>query len=159
MSRLNRLSNCKGFSLLEVIVVVAFIAILFALGVPSFMQGRVNAAAREEARELLADLDAAKNYAIAGGGTSKLQWNSPKNNSSGYKILDTDGNVRKTKTFNQKVFADFSEWAGNSIEFYSNGSSSHNGSFYVKVKGAEDKKHFKLSITKSTGLVSFSEVN
>ncbi len=159
MSELHNRMKSKGFSLLEMLAVIALLAILFSIGIPSFMRGRINATAREEARELLADLQLAQSYAKTAGSTAKLEWDNPKSESPGYRVLDNDGVVRKKKTFESRIYADFSGWPGTSVEFYGNGSASHEGSIQVKVRGAEGQKRFDYSIVKATGLINFKEVN
>jgi prepilin-type N-terminal cleavage/methylation domain-containing protein len=146
----------SGFSLIEIIVVIALLAILLAIGMPQMMQGKITAAVRADANELKADLELMKSYAKAGSGPARLEWIAPQNHSPGYSIKDPAGNVRKTKTFDGKVYGDFSGWSGSYLEVRSNGSFANNADLQVKPTGGASK-YFTISIVGLTGMIKQEE--
>lgn len=150
--------NKKAFSMIEILLVLVLLAILMAIGIPNMMQGKVNATAREEAMEIKADLELVKSLAKSTGGDAQLQWNTPRAKSTGYRIVDKDGVVKKIKTFDTKVYADFSGWPGSSVEFHNNGSLEYNGSFQVKINGTSNNRRFDFTLNKATGLIKMVEV-
>jgi Tfp pilus assembly protein FimT len=57
--------SSAGITVVELVVVIAIMAILVALGLPSFIQWRQNLAYRDAARNIISELRQAKSQAIA----------------------------------------------------------------------------------------------
>ncbi|HQI24848.1 MAG TPA: prepilin-type N-terminal cleavage/methylation domain-containing protein [Smithella sp.] len=60
-----RLKSTKGFSVIELLIVIAIIAIVTVIAVPNFTKYRYNSALREAAQEIVADLQLYKKRAVA----------------------------------------------------------------------------------------------
>ena len=58
--------NKRGFTLMEVIIVIALMGILMAMATPSLVAWRESASNKEAARELLAGLRQSRNLAVTG---------------------------------------------------------------------------------------------
>lgn len=76
----------RGFSLLEVVIVLAIVGALIAIAIPAMMRSRRKAALRECARDLIGNLDRAR--AAATKGETNSNWNAADRTvSAGIQIL------------------------------------------------------------------------
>jgi prepilin-type N-terminal cleavage/methylation domain-containing protein len=71
------LSNTKGFTLIELMVVVSIISVIAAFAVPTFGNSLDSNAVRQEALNLASDIELVKTKALSGaysGGTTSANW-------------------------------------------------------------------------------------
>lgn len=87
----------RGFSVLEVIVVVGIIGLLLSLGVPSFFTYTQNLQIRSAAEQVAAGLHIAKNEAIRRNAQIKLTIGT----GTGWTITDDAGNVLQKRDANE----------------------------------------------------------
>jgi type IV fimbrial biogenesis protein FimT len=83
----------RGFSVLEVIVVVAIIGLLLSLGVPSFFTYTQNMQIRSAAEQVTSGLQIAKNEAIRRNALIQMSIDT----GTAWTISDTNGNVLQTR--------------------------------------------------------------
>lgn len=99
-----RLNERSGFTFLELITVVAILAILAVLGGPNFMAWRDAARLRGAINTLRGDLQMAKSLAIKQNVVVRVQFSSP-----GYTIATAGGTVLKTRQMPAGVEIDLME--------------------------------------------------
>jgi type IV fimbrial biogenesis protein FimT len=87
----------RGFSVLEVIVVVGIIGLLLSLGVPSFFTYTQNMQIRSAAEQITAGLQIAKNEAIRRNALIQLALS----NNTGWTITDANGTVLQSRNANE----------------------------------------------------------
>jgi type IV fimbrial biogenesis protein FimT len=87
----------RGFSVLEVIVVVGIIGLLLSLGVPSFFTYTQNMQIRSAAEQITAGLQIAKNEAIRRNALIQLALS----NNTGWTITDANGVVLQKRDANE----------------------------------------------------------
>jgi type IV fimbrial biogenesis protein FimT len=87
----------RGFSILEVVIVVAIIGILLATGVPSFFTYTQNMQIRSAAEQITAGLHIAKNEAIRRNALIQIALV----NNSGWTITDANGAVLQSRDANE----------------------------------------------------------
>lgn len=149
------LNRKKGLSIIEIIVVLVLLSIVLAIGVPYFLRSKGNTQVRTQAKQLKADLEYARSIARTQGGEVTFAYSSPAESSTGYEIVDTDGQVKKVVEFEGSVVADYSSLSSSEIIFKSNGSCSAGGE--IKVKNTGTDKTFTLTLNETTGMVKLEE--
>lgn len=86
MEKISDMNKALGFSLVEMIVVLAVAAILAALAVPSFERSTSSSEVKKSARDLVTTLNTARAYAVnrrqnivvvADGGDAGNEWGNP----------------------------------------------------------------------------------
>ena len=87
----------RGFSVLEVMVVVTIIGVLLSLGVPSFFTYTQNMQIRSAAEQITAGLAIAKNEAIRRNALIQVALV----NNTGWSITDANGAVLQTRDANE----------------------------------------------------------
>ena len=130
--------QAAGFSIIEMAAVVAMVAILLAVGIPSFRQFIVNYRATAQANDLIADIAFARGEAAKLGRTVQVVatsgvWN------SGWIVgadLDANGSITGTEQFRQHgaVDPEFNFTAAGGIASLSFGPA---GQLTVPTTGAE----------------------
>ncbi|MCE1246292.1 MAG: GspH/FimT family protein [Firmicutes bacterium] len=155
---MNRNTRTKGFSYIEVTIVIAIAAIMLAIGIPFFLKGRANAKVRTSANEFKAALDLARSEAKSTGADITVEFIGSLTSSTGYNLKEASGRVLKTDSFTGSEFIDASGLTGTSpLKFSSNGTTSQEGS--ILVKSGNTDKYFSITIVKTTGLVKIEEKN
>lgn len=86
----------KGFSLVEVMIVIAILAILLAIAVPSFQRFAINSDLRSAARDIAGDFFLCKERAIAENATYTITFNVGANT---YAIVCPDTRTKTPATF------------------------------------------------------------
>jgi len=119
----NKMKNNKGFTLVEMMVVIGIVAILALITVPNIISWRPKAALSGAARTLKADLELAKSRAIRDNATVTVTFDTA---SGIYRIRDNGGNLIK---FRQLTSSNISgtTFALNTVTFDRRGRSSSSG--------------------------------
>lgn len=91
-----RLKSIKGFSVIELLIVIAIVAILGTVAIPSFSKFRHNNELREAAQEILADINLYRQKTIAEQTVAQpmrylLQWFTGTDNNVQCRIWKTTG--------------------------------------------------------------------
>lgn len=88
--------NTKGFSIIELIIVVAMISVLIGIATPSYLEWRANTIATEAAQQLARDILGQRTEAKRENATRRV---SATVNNTTYTLesLDEDGNVTDTQ--------------------------------------------------------------
>lgn len=154
---MKNLKKTKGFTLIEILIVLAIAIIILSIGIPTFIRGKKNAALKTQALTLKADLELTRTIAKAKSANARLDFDSPSNNSGSYTVKEPDGTVKRRVTFDQGVTADFSALTGTgNLEFRGNGSCVKNGNITVKCTGGTTKT-ITINISSATGRVKLTE--
>lgn len=80
------MQNTKGFSLVEMIIVMGILGILTAISIPPLLSWRSSSKIRGETLQLVADMQKARMYAVNGRNTVVLQFSD-----AGYDVFVDDG--------------------------------------------------------------------
>jgi len=70
---MRRSINTEGLTLLEVLIAIALLSILLAIGVPSMQAARARGSVRDAADRFVSTYSRARSLAIQGGGIAKLR--------------------------------------------------------------------------------------
>jgi prepilin-type N-terminal cleavage/methylation domain-containing protein len=148
------LRSNAGFTLIEVIVVMAIMAALMAISIPSFMGWRQNLKYRETAREVASILREAKSRAITNNREQQVQFDAI-NQKYGLRPGD------RAYSTNWSDVPDVSNWAildsqvkisgDTSLQFTPNGAASASGT--IKIKDQDLATKFCVSVI-PTGRIS-----
>ena len=104
-----QLKHNKGFSLVEILIVVAIIAVVLSVAAPSFMSYRQNTSLKEATRDLAGDITLWRQSAIAenvryrmvfdqGANNYRIQIESPANSSTYVNLSTVNPSVNDTKS-------------------------------------------------------------
>ncbi|MFP4497052.1 MAG: GspH/FimT family pseudopilin [Vulcanimicrobiota bacterium] len=145
----------RGFSLLEILIVVSLLSILLGMGVNALMKGRRRTQVRMAANEMKADLEFTKSQAKAENADIYFSFNSPINASNGYTISDSEGNTLKNVTFEGSAIADYTGLSDTELYFKSNGSTNADGTILITDGDAV----YEISITQGTGMIKMATVD
>lgn len=149
--------KANGFSFVEIIVVVALLAIVLGIGVPYYFKSQANAKLRSAAAELQADLELARSQAKNDGSDVTVTYEGSRDQASGYSLADSNGRTVKSAAFDGSVYADFTGLSGTDLEFRSNGACSVSGN--IMVRSGNTNKYFEIQLTSVTGMVKITEKN
>ena len=86
--------HVEGFTLIELVIIIAIVAILAAIAIPAFSNLLPEYALRSSAMQLYSDIYYAKMKAIKDNSLCKIEF--LPGSSDSYRILDNDGSVIKT---------------------------------------------------------------
>ncbi|MHC9541597.1 MAG: Tfp pilus assembly protein FimT/FimU [Vulcanimicrobiota bacterium] len=150
----------RGFTLIEIIVVLAILSTVIALTLFSFQKSKINNTIRLASRQLLSDMEYAKSIAEKNAQSSSLVFsNSPKS----YAIMDESSRILKKVTLDSAITWSAYSYTVSTYEscstvtFYSNSSASSN--YTVSLNNDKCPKNFTLSIRKATGSAKLSETD
>jgi len=149
--------NRKGFSLIEIIIVISILAVILAIGMPYFFKSKANTQLRNTARELKITLEMTRSEAKADGANVGIEFVGTDNQISGHKVKDETGRVIKSVTFPDGVTGDITGLTSTPLEFKSNGSITTDGT--IVIRSSKSNKYFTLTLVKTTGLVTIDETN
>jgi prepilin-type N-terminal cleavage/methylation domain-containing protein len=141
----------EGFSLVEVLLVIALLGILLAIGIPTFRASQSNHEMRLAAGQLSADLKYARQTGMSTGGSTVDFTSPPPGCPRGYSIKDSSGQVVKMTGIPDSV-----NWTlpADTITFSANGSASTGGS--ITLTSRCTGRTATVSLTAATGMVTVS---
>ena len=125
MGRMKRTCIPTGFSLIELMIVIALISIVSAIAVPSWQKYRANTNLKTAAREVMADLSNAKQRAIEENLKYSITFNVAGNN---YVLSPTDTGVtlwtKFLDSFGSGIVIDSVTFTGSVVNFQKRGTAS-----------------------------------
>jgi len=123
VERDNNMKNNKGFTLVEMMVIIGIVAILALITIPNIASWRPKAALSSASRTLKADLGMAKSRAIRDNSTITVTFDTANGT---YRITDNGGNTIKARRFTGLSISG-TTFAGNTVTFDRRGRSSSAG--------------------------------
>jgi len=96
-SGFGKIRSRRGFSLIELMVVIGLFAILIAIGVPNLMKFRATSAAYQCARSLVADIEETRNLSLRTENPAYITFSSTDNRYDIYYYDDSKGADRLYK--------------------------------------------------------------
>ncbi len=144
----------KGFSFTEIMIILAIVAIVLAIGVPYFIRHRANVNLRMTTDTFKGDLDLARSMAKSEGGEVTISFEPPNSSSSSYSIINSQGRKTKVVTLKSGVTIDCSGRSGD-LKFKENGSCTCSGS--IVIKSSNTSKQYVITINSLTGEVKVEE--
>lgn len=145
----NRLNNIQGFTLLEVMTVIAVIGILSAMAVPNFFAWRASAKLKGATQDLMSDLSMARVHAIKAGETVKVLFAN-----DGYTIfiddndddaVDAGEDVLRRKKYSPGVVMDETTFTSAKTTFHRSGAVSPAGSVTLE-RGSGQKMRIIVNL-------------
>ena len=149
-----------GFTLIEVVVVMAIFSVVVGLIVFSYRKGKVNNELRLASRELLADLDYTKSLAQKNAVDSGLTLQSSPSGAS-YTIGDSDGQVYRKVSLPEGITCTaythtVSAYGScSTVTFYSNSTTAFD--YTISLENSATSKLFVITILGTTGMLKLSE--
>ena len=117
MNKMRKMKNKKGFTLMEMLIVVAIIAILVAIAIPTFASSLNKArVATDEANirsgyaSVMTDVLTDDNYSVEGGTTGEATYKLNKDGSADQEAADPYTTVGKTDTATKVAGVDAGPW-------------------------------------------------
>ncbi len=146
----------KGFTLLEILIVIVILAIALTIGIPYFKNFKQNTSIKLQTKEMLADLDYTRSLAKSQGSNTRLVFDSDGSLGLGYKVYDGNGVLKKQVTFENGMAVDMNALLTcgitDTIEFKPNGSCNASSDVVISVKDTSGKKlYYQITITPATG--------
>ena len=129
-------TRLKGFSVVELLIVIAIIGIIGAVGTPTLIQARDRARVGEVSAQLEADLDRARSSSRRNNQDARLVWNA---NNKGYSVVI--GGKTLERTIPVGVSVNLSGISGNTVTYtapYGELSGALNPTFTVQRTGKAD---------------------
>ena len=132
MQNINRRQNCRGFTLMEIMTVIAVVGILSAIAIPNFFAWRESAKLRGATQDLMSDLSMARMHAIKTGEVVKVLFAN-----DGYTIfiddndddaVDAGEDVLRGKKYSPGVVMDAATFSSDKTTFHRSGAVSPAGS-------------------------------
>jgi prepilin-type N-terminal cleavage/methylation domain-containing protein len=159
------ISSKRGFSLVELMIVIVLLGIIAGLGIANMRRGMISSKLRVTARELASDLDYTRSIAkakcvpLSNADSSQVRMVlvGPTSAVTGYNILDNAGRKVREKKFDAGITADFSGLKASPIVYLAPGSIRGVSTGNIKVKVGGVNKIYTLNVNGTTGLITIKE--
>ena len=173
------LISIKGFTLLELLIVIAIAAVLMAIGVPNFSKWKEKHEINGQAQKVYSDMMLARSTSIKNNNNVLITFDTAKNLYKVHDDTDSDGvedhgeAVKSVNLENNVEFGYVPELldiegnqvtspiffgSGNSVTFNSRGQASKGGSIFLIHKndiGLSNDRLRSINILKATGAVEY----
>ena len=179
MKKLSDFTQVKGFTLLELLIVIAFVAIIMAIGIPNFSKWKEKYEINGQAKKVYFDMMLARSTSVKNDNNVSVTFNIDKNfykvhddtNSDGIEdhgesiksvnlennvefgyvpgLRDIDGNMVTSPVFLE---------SGNTVTFNRRGQASKGGSIFLIHKndiGVSNDRLRSINILRATGAVEY----
>ena len=179
MKKLSDFTQVKGFTLLELLIVISFVAIIMAIGIPNFSKWKEKYEINGQAQKVYFDMMLARSTSVKNNNNVSVTFNIDKNfykvhndtNSDGIEdhgesiksvnlennvefgyvpgLRDIDGNMVTSPVFLE---------SGNTVTFNRRGQASKGGSIFLIHKndiGVSNDRLRSINILKATGAVEY----
>jgi len=140
-----------GFSLLELVVVIAILAILLGMGLVAFRSYQANAQLKLAGEELAAALRYARQLAMKEGGATVDFSPLPGGAAQGYAVYHQDGSLAKQLTLPGTVTLSMTDW-GPVVNFLQNGSADDDGQ--IVLNSTAKSRQVTITLNRVTGAVT-----
>lgn len=139
----------RGFTLLEMLIVIAILGTLLAIGIPKFRTSQANNELRLAAVQLSSDLKYARQIGVATGGSTVDFTAPPQGYARGYAIKNFSGQVLKRSGIPSSA-----TWTllADTVTFSANGVASAGGN--TTLTSLQTGKTATVSLTAATGMVT-----
>jgi len=179
LKKLSDFTQVKGFTLLELLIVISFVAIIMAIGIPNFSKWKEKYEINGQAQKVYFDMMLARSTSVKNNNNVSVTFDVSKNlykvhndtNSDGIEdhgesiksvnlennvefgyvpgLRDIDGNVVTSPVFLE---------SGNTVTFNSRGQASKSGSIFLIHKndiGVSNNRLRSINILRATGAVEY----
>jgi len=179
LKKLSNFTQVKGFTLLELLIVISFVAIIMAIGIPNFSKWKEKYEINGQAQKVYFDMMLARSTSVKNNNNVSVTFNIDKNfykvhddtNSDGIEdhgesiksvnlennvefgyvpgLRDIDGNMVTSPVFLE---------SGNTVTFNRRGQASKGGSIFLIHKndiGVSNDRLRSINILKATGAVDY----
>jgi prepilin-type N-terminal cleavage/methylation domain-containing protein len=146
---MKRTCPTSGFSLVELLIAIALVAIVSAIAVPQFQKYSTNADLKTAAREMSGDISAAKQMAVANNLDYRIAVNVA-GNSYTLSRTDTAAEVwtKSSESFGRGVSIDSTTFSGAAVNFQKRGTVSA-GTLILKNR-RDSEAEIKVNMTGRT---------
>ena len=141
----------KGFTLLEMMTVIAITAILSAIAIPNFISYAAGMKLRSAGSGLYSNMQKARMYAIRQNTTWTIQFTPSGSGFSDYKVLNSGTVVNITNGY-PGIVGSAQTFPGNQALFYSDGTSNGGTVTFLLPNSAEP--HSTVTVLPSGGIKS-----
>ena len=142
-----RVNACHGFTLMEIMTVVAVIGILAAISVPNFFAWRQSARFRSAAQDLISDLSMARLHAIKNGDSVKVKFANDRYtifiDQNGDDVVDPGEERLRNKNYPAGIVMHSTTFTGAKTVFHQSGSVTPAGSVTL-AHGSEE--HLRIIV-------------
>lgn len=154
-------SCSKGFSLIEILVVIGILAIILGIGIPYFLRGKARQQLKIAANNFKADLEYARSLAKStgreegdAGSDIEVYFLGSGNDRTGYEVRDTTGRAMRSANFESGITVNIQNITA-PLQFKGNGSISTAGTLIVKSSNVKDT--WTITLVNTTGLVKINK--
>lgn len=154
-------SDSKGFSLLEIMVVIGILAIILGIGIPYFLRGKARQQLKIAANSFKGDLDFARSLGKSSGWQTgdpgsdvEVVFMGSGSDKTGYEVRNTSGRAERAVTFDNGITVNIQNIT-TPLQFKGNGSISTSGNIIMKSGNVKDT--WTITLVNTTGLIKISK--